>query len=86
MSKLELIGAYYEYNEYANNRLLDFASKLSEEEFSRTQGASFDSVEGNLAHIFAGQTVWLGRWPQALLGSCKYRVNDLVRICTATRT
>ena len=62
MSKVELIRAYYEYNEYANNRLLEFASKLSDEEFSRTQGASFDSVEGNLAHIFAAQTVWLGRW------------------------
>ena len=62
MSKLELVRAYYEYNEYANNRLLDFAAKLSEEDFSRKQGASFDSVEGNLAHIFAGQTVWLDRW------------------------
>jgi uncharacterized damage-inducible protein DinB len=62
MSKLELIRAYYEYNEYANNRVLDFAAKLSDEDFSRPQGASFDSVEANLAHIFAGQTVWLGRW------------------------
>jgi uncharacterized damage-inducible protein DinB len=62
MSKLELIRAFYEYNEYANNRVLEAASALSKEEFSRKQGASFDSVEGNLAHIRSAQVVWLGRW------------------------
>jgi uncharacterized damage-inducible protein DinB len=62
VSKLELIRAWYDYNEYANKRVLDAAAQLSADDFSRPQGASFDSVEGNLAHIMAGQVVWLDRW------------------------
>src|SRR3989442_3008653 len=62
VSKLELIRGLYEYNEWANNHVLDAASHLSEDEFSRKQGASFESVEGNLAHIMGAQVVWLQRW------------------------
>ena len=62
MSKLELIRALYDYNESANNHVLEAASRLSDAEFSRKQGASFESVEGNLGHIVAGQMNWLERW------------------------
>jgi uncharacterized damage-inducible protein DinB len=62
VSKLELIRALYEYNEWANNHVLDAAARLTDEEFSRKQGASFESVEGNLAHIVGAQTIWLQRW------------------------
>ncbi len=62
MSKLELIRGLYEYNEWANNHVLEAASALMEEEFSQRQGASFESVEGNLAHIMGAQVIWLERW------------------------
>jgi uncharacterized damage-inducible protein DinB len=62
MSKLELIRALYEYNEWANNRVLKAASKLTDEEFAGAQGASFDSVQGNLGHVVAAQMAWLERW------------------------
>jgi uncharacterized damage-inducible protein DinB len=62
MSKLELVRALYEYNEWANNHMLEAAGRLTDEEFSLKQGASFESVEGNLAHIVGAQTVWLQRW------------------------
>jgi len=62
MSKLELIRGVYEYNEWANNHVLEAASRLSDDELSRKQGASFESVEGNLAHIVGAQIVWLQRW------------------------
>jgi uncharacterized damage-inducible protein DinB len=62
VSKLEIIRALYEYNEWANNHILEAAARLSDAEFSRRQGASFDSVEGNLAHIAGGQVIWLERW------------------------
>jgi uncharacterized damage-inducible protein DinB len=62
VGKLELIRALYEYNEYANNRILDAVSKLSAEEFNRPQGASFESIEGNLGHVVAAQIAWLQRW------------------------
>src|SRR3990170_5743786 len=62
MSKIELIRALYDYNEWANNRLLKTASELSQDEFSRPQGASWGSVQANLAHIAGAQVVWLSRW------------------------
>jgi len=62
VSKLELIRGLYEYNEWANNHVLEAASELTEEEFTRKQGASFGSVEGNLAHIMGAQVIWLERW------------------------
>ena len=55
MSKLELIRGLYEYNEWANNHVLEAASALMEEEFSQRRGASFESVEGNLAHIMGAR-------------------------------
>lgn len=64
MSNLELIRALYAYNQWANGHVLDAASKLTEDEFSRKEGASFESVEGNLAHIVGAQIVWLQRWTQ----------------------
>jgi uncharacterized damage-inducible protein DinB len=42
--------------------VLEATSQLTEEEISRKQGASFESVEGNLAHIMGAQVVWLQRW------------------------
>jgi uncharacterized damage-inducible protein DinB len=62
MSKLEVVRALYDYNEWANDHVLNAAAKLSEDKFRRKQGASFGSVEANLAHIMGGQVVWLQRW------------------------
>jgi uncharacterized damage-inducible protein DinB len=62
MSKLELIRALYDYNEHANNRVLDVASRLSADEFSRAGGTSFGGIERNLGHVAAAQIAWLQRW------------------------
>jgi uncharacterized damage-inducible protein DinB len=62
VSKLELIRALYDYNKWANNQVLDAASRLSDDELTRSQGASFDSIEQNMGHIVAAQMNWLERW------------------------
>ena len=62
MSALEQIHALYEYNEWANNHVLDAASGLSEEELSQELGASFGTVQGNLWHAVGAQVLWLGRF------------------------
>jgi len=62
MSKVDVIRALCDYNEYANNRILDAAAKLTADDFVRQQGASFDSVEGNLGHVAGAQIAWLQRW------------------------
>jgi len=77
MSKLELIRGYYDYNEYANNRVLDAASNLSEDELSRKQGASFESVEGNLAHIAAAQIAWHTRWTKGGNSRSTVQIGDV---------
>lgn len=70
MGALEQIQALYEYNEWANNHVLEAASGLSEEELGREMGASFGSVQGNLAHTVGAQIIWLARWapPSAPIG------------------
>jgi uncharacterized damage-inducible protein DinB len=62
MSALEQIKSLYEYNEWANNHVLEAASGLSEEELGREMGASFGSVQGNLVHTVGAQVLWLARW------------------------
>src|SRR5438093_6961085 len=62
MSKLELIRASYDYNQWANARILQAAGRLSDDELSKPKGASWGSIEANLAHVAAAQIVWLQRW------------------------
>ena len=65
MSALEQIRALYEYNEWANNHVLDAASKLDEDELGIERGASYGSVQGNLVHTASAQVLWLARWAQS---------------------
>ena len=61
----------YEYNRWANARVLDTVSKLTPEQFSRDLQSSHRSVRDTLAHILAAEWIWLERWkgvsPNALL-------------------
>ncbi len=52
----------YEYDAWANHRLLDAAKALTQEQFTRDMGSSFPSVRDTLAHIMGGQWIWLERW------------------------
>lgn len=58
MSELDL----FQYNRWANERLLNAAARLSDEEFDRDLKSSFSSVRATLAHIAAAEWVWLNRW------------------------
>jgi len=62
MSKLELVRDLYAYNKWANDYLLDAASRLDAGQLAGPQGASFESVLGNMAHLAAAQINWLERW------------------------
>lgn len=61
----------YEYNRWANARVLDAVSKLTPEHFARDLQSSHRSVRDTLAHILAAEWIWLERWngvsPNALL-------------------
>jgi uncharacterized damage-inducible protein DinB len=54
----------YEYDRWANHRVLQAASTLSAEEFRRDLGGSFRSVRDTLVHIVGGESGWLTCWKE----------------------
>ena len=56
------IALLYEYDRWANNRVVEAASALAPELFTRDQGGSFSSVRDTLVHILAGEWIWLTLW------------------------
>ena len=61
----------YEYNRWANARVLDAAAALTPGQFTKDLASSHRSLRDTLAHILAAEWVWLMRWkgtsPKALL-------------------
>ena len=53
------IRLLYQYDRWANNRVLQATSRLSAEEFTRDLGGSFRSVRDTLVHIIGGEWIWL---------------------------
>lgn len=56
------IELLFEYDRWANNRVLQAASTLSSEQFTRDLGGSFRSVRDTLLHIIGGEWGWLTFW------------------------
>src|SRR5215467_9737943 len=52
----------FEYDRWANERILSAASALSIEQFTRDLGVSFHSVRDTLVHILGGDWIWLAYW------------------------
>jgi uncharacterized damage-inducible protein DinB len=52
----------YEYDRWANHRVIEAASALTQEQFTRDLGGSFSSVRDTLVHILAGEWIWLSYW------------------------
>ena len=58
------IQLLYEYDRWANNRVLQAVSTLSVEEFTRDLGGSFRSVRDTLVHIIGGEWGWFTIWKE----------------------
>jgi uncharacterized damage-inducible protein DinB len=58
----EDIELLFEYDRWANSRVLQAASALSSEQFTRNLGSSFPSVRDTLLHIIGGEWSWLNYW------------------------
>jgi uncharacterized damage-inducible protein DinB len=54
----------YEYDRWANNRVLQTCSTLTSEHFRRDLGGSFSSIRDTLVHIFAGEWGRLQYWKE----------------------
>jgi uncharacterized damage-inducible protein DinB len=65
-----VIRELYEYNAWANARILETATALNPAQLMAPGGASFDSVRDTLVHTMGAQWLYLERWhgrsPRAL--------------------
>ena len=58
---LEEVNKLFNYNRWANTKVVESAATLTEEELVRQMGGSFPSVLGTLGHLYAAEWVWLER-------------------------
>ena len=74
---IALIREHYDYHHWANRRLFELASGLSDG-VTRDMGKhwSFPTLKGTFAHIYGADNVWLTRWkgssPSRLLGDADF--------------
>lgn len=52
----------FEYHRWANARLLDACSPLTDEQFGRELGSSFPSIRATWTHMIQADWIWLSRW------------------------
>jgi uncharacterized damage-inducible protein DinB len=52
----------YEYNAWANRRVLDACEALSAEQFAFDLKNSFPSIRDTLAHLCGAEWIWYERW------------------------
>ncbi len=77
------IQLLYEYNRWANVRVLRAVSALTRDQFTQDLGGGYRTVRDTLVHIMSGEWIWLMRWegtsPQALPDPAEFPSPDLVR-------
>jgi uncharacterized damage-inducible protein DinB len=61
MTRTDEIRQAWEYNRWANARMIEAASALSAEQFRQDMGSSFPSVRDTLIHVLSAEWVWLSR-------------------------
>lgn len=77
------IQELFEYNRWANRRILDATSQLTEQEFAQDLGSSFPSIQETLAHILSAEWIWLTRWqgtsPRGMPDSWELSTHEALR-------
>jgi uncharacterized damage-inducible protein DinB len=58
----EEVRILFDYNAWANQRSLEAAAQLTDEQFVKPLGSSFSSVRDTLVHICGAEWVWLERF------------------------
>jgi uncharacterized damage-inducible protein DinB len=60
----DYIRFLYDYNNWANQRVLDTCAQLTQEEFLRGEGSSTanPSIRDTLVHTMGAHEIWLARW------------------------
>ncbi len=58
----QILRILFEYNSWANRKILDACVLLPDHQFTRDMGSSFRSVRDTLVHILGAEWLWLERW------------------------
>jgi uncharacterized damage-inducible protein DinB len=58
----EQIRFLFDFNAWANHRVLDACAVLTPEQFTRDLRSSLPSVRDTLVHTYGAEWVWLERW------------------------
>jgi len=58
----EQLASLYEYGAWVNQRLLEAAAALTEEQFTQKVLPGFGSVHLTLVHILGAEVLWFARW------------------------
>ena len=58
----EAVRVMYDYNTWANDRVLTLVAKLTWEQYTVSGSVSHSSVRETLVHTMWGQALWLSRW------------------------
>jgi uncharacterized damage-inducible protein DinB len=61
MNPVEIAGLY-EYNAWADRRVLEAAGALSPDQFAKPLSSSFPSIQDTLVHVHSAEWVWLERF------------------------
>jgi uncharacterized damage-inducible protein DinB len=81
----DYLAFLYEYNSWANTRILDTCAPLTQSEFLKGEGSSTTnpSIRDTLVHMMGAQEVWLARWggvsPTRLLDPADFGSLPLIR-------
>ena len=59
---LKDIHNLYEFNYWANHKILGVIETLSPEQFTKDHGSSHGGIHGTLFHIMGAEEIWLKRW------------------------
>ena len=63
------IQRLYDYNSWANERVLESLQPIGQDVFTDNRQASHGSIRGIIAHIGGAEWIWLQRWKGASAGS-----------------
>lgn len=74
----------YDYNSWANERVLESLELLGQDVFASNREASHGSIRGVIAHIAAAEWIWLERWkglsPATLLPASEFETVEMAAL------
>ena len=72
----ELLRLLFQYNQWADGRMVEACSALTNEQFTRDLGSSFRSARDTLVHLYGAEWVWNerieGRSPTSLVAGAGF--------------